>query len=175
MDDRKCLNCGGDLGRNKYYCCQKCRAEYIRNRKKCVVCGRYFYAPPSSGKKTCSKACEKIERSNSGKTGKSSQNLIAAQKAAIISPNSGRFETNVRAKSWVLQSPDGTIYNVNNLILWACEHADMLPGTPKQFAFGVRTIKQSLQGKKKRGCYQYKGWRLLAWYDENRARIKEKP
>lgn len=175
MNERKCLNCGGDLGRNKYYCCQKCRVEYIRNRKKCVVCGRYFYASPSSRKKTCSKECEKAERSISGKTGKSSRNLIAAQKAAIISPNSGKFETNVRAKSWVIQSPDGTVYNINNLILWAREHADILPGTPKQFAFGIRTVKQSLQGKKQRGCYQYKGWKLLDWCDENRARIKEKP
>ena len=92
--NQTCLNCGGDLGRNKYYCSQKCRAEYIRNHKKCVICGKYFYASPSSEKKTCSKACEKIERATIGKIGKSAQNLINAQKAAALSPNSGRFETN---------------------------------------------------------------------------------
>ena len=141
--NQTCLNCGGDLGRNKYYCSQKCRAEYIRNHKKCVICGKYFYASPSSEKKTCSKACEKIERATIGKIGKSAQNLINAQKAAALSPNSGRFETNAIAKSWVVQSPDGTIYNINNLSLWASEHADMLPGTPTQFSYGIRSIKRT--------------------------------
>lgn len=143
--NQTCLNCGGDLGRNKYYCSQKCRAEYIRNHKKCVICGKYFYASPSSEKKTCSKACEKIERATIGKIGKSAQNLINAQKAAALSPNSGRFETNAIAKSWVVQSPDGTIYNINNLSLWASEHADMLPGTPTQFSYGIRSIKRTIQ------------------------------
>ena len=173
--NQTCLNCGGDLGRNKYYCSQKCRAEYIRNHKKCVICGKYFYASPSSEKKTCSKACEKIERATIGKIGKSAQNLINAQKAAALSPNSGRFETNAIAKSWVVQSPDGTIYNINNLSLWASEHADMLPGTPTQFSYGIRSIKRTIQGKKKRGCYQYKGWTLLDWSEENKARTNEKP
>lgn len=92
--NQTCLNCGGDLGRNKYYCSQKCRAEYIRNRKKCVICGKYFYASPSSEKKTCSKACEKIERAAIGKIGKSAHNLISAQKAAVLSPNACFYPNN---------------------------------------------------------------------------------
>ena len=64
-----CLNCGKKLERNKYYCSHKCRAEYIQNMKTCVICGKKFPASPSSGKLTCSKECERIERANNGKVG----------------------------------------------------------------------------------------------------------
>lgn len=111
--------------------------------KNVLYAGNISMPHPHPKKKTCSKACEKIERATIGKIGKSAQNLINAQKAAALSPNSGRFETNAIAKSWVVQSPDGTIYNINNLSLWASEHADMLPGTPTQFSYGIRSIKRT--------------------------------
>lgn len=171
---RICLNCGKELGRNKYYCSQKCRAEHIKNMRKCIICGNEFYASPSSGKKTCSKECEKIERATNGKIGASATNLELAHDAAVKSPNSGQFETNAIAKSWVIQSPTGEIFEVNNLNLWAKEHEKLLPGTPLQFAGGIRDIKRTLLGKKKRGNYQYKGWRLLYWCEENNARINKK-
>ena len=107
----KCLNCGKDTGRNKYYCCQKCRVEHIRNKKKCEVCGKYFYVSPSSEKKTCSKECAHILKSNDGKFGAAKNNVKLAQIAATTSPNSGSFETNAIAKSWKIQSPNGTIYD----------------------------------------------------------------
>ena len=170
----KCLNCGKDTGRNKYYCYQKCRVEHIRNKKKCEVCGKYFYVSPSSEKKTCSKECAHILKSNDGKFGAAKNNVKLAQIAAITSPNSGSFETNAIAKSWKIQSPNGTIYDINNLSLWAKEHEDLLPGTVIQFVGGIRDIKRTKQGKKKRGSQQYKGWELLEWSEENKARIKNK-
>lgn len=165
-----CLNCGKKLDRNKYYCSQKCRAEYIRNMRKCVICGKEFYASPSSGKKTCGKECEKIERMRNGKDGASAINVKIAQEAAVKSPNSGKFETNAVAKSWIVKSPQGEVYEVNNLALWARKHEELLPGEPLKFVNGIRDIKRTLQGKKKRGCYQYKGWTLLSWSEENKAR-----
>lgn len=171
---KKCYNCGKEIiGRNKYYCSQKCRAEYIKNARECVICGKKFYAAPTSGKRTCSKECEKKERAKNGKMGASAENLKLAQDVAKISPNSGKFETNAIAKSWVIQSPDGERYEVNNLDLWAREHSNILPGTPLQFSDGIRKIKMTLQGKRKRGCYQYKGWMLIDWSEENKARTKE--
>lgn len=41
-----------------------------------------FPASPSSGKLTCSKECERIERANNGKVGASSKSLLLAQEAA---------------------------------------------------------------------------------------------
>lgn len=58
--------------------------------------------------------------------------------------------------------------------MWAKEHEDLLPGTVTQFVGGIRDIKRTKQGKKKRGSQQYKGWELLEWSEENKARIKNK-
>lgn len=165
-----CPNCGKDTRKNKVYCSQACRAEYLKNKRRCIVCGKMFWAAPSSGKITCSVECERANRSISGKTGASAVNAAKAQEAAKSSPNSGRYETNAIAKSWKIRSPEGIIYDVNNLSLWADEHADILPSDPKRFALGIRDIKRTIQGKKERGSTQYKGWTLLEWSEDNKAR-----
>ena len=171
MTIKKCLNCGMEiLSKNKYYCCQKCRAKYIRNKKTCVICGKEFFAPPTSGKKTCSK---KSERVKNGKSSLYARTMALAQKAAKESPNSGQYETNAVAKSWVIQSPEGKVYKINNLSLWARENEAILPSSAKLFAAGMRDIKRSEQGKKKRGSLQYKGWLLLSWSEENEARKRK--
>lgn len=168
----KCLNCGKDTGRNKYYCSQECRVSYIKNMKTCVVCGKKFYASPSSEKKTCSKACEHLERSEIGRTRSSSKRLILAHEAASKSPNSGRFDTNTQAKSWVIRSPEGVVYEIDNLKKWARDNEDILPSSPIRFYGGIIDIKRTFLGKRKRGYSQYKGWVLLSWSEENNARKK---
>ena len=65
---------------------------------------------------------------------------------------------------------DGTC-EANNLMLWAREHEELLPGTPLQFVGGIRDIKRTFLGKRKRGSFQYKGWTLLSWSEENKARV----
>ncbi len=165
-----CPNCGKDTGRNKVYCSQACRAEYLKTKRICIVCGKMFWSPPSSGRLTCSMECEITNRSVNGKTGASSANLEKAQSAAKLSPNSGKFETNAIAKSWKICSPEGTVYDVNNLALWSENHADILPSDPKRFTLGIRDIKRTIQGKKERGSMQYKGWTLLEWSEDNKAR-----
>ena len=144
-------------------CSHKCRAEYIQNMKTCVICGKKFPASPSSGKLTCSKECERIERANNGKVGASSKSLLLAQEAAEKSPNSGRFETNAIAKSWIIQSPEGKTYEINNLMLWAREHEELLPGTPLQFVGGIRDIKRTFLGKRKREAFSTKAGHYYHW------------
>lgn len=165
-----CPNCGKDTRKNKVYCSQACRAEYLKNKRRCLVCGKMFWASPSSGKITCSVECERANRSISGKIGASAVNAAKAQEAAKSSPNSGRYETNAIAKSWKIRSPEGIVYDVNNLDLWSREHADIIPSDPKHFACGIRDIKRTVQGKAKRGSTQYKGWTLLEWSEDNKAR-----
>ena len=60
--------------------------------------------------------------------------LEKAHQAAKASPNSAAVETNSRAKNWVIVSPTGEKYEVNNLALWARNHSSILPSTPGQFA-----------------------------------------
>ena len=104
--------------------------------------------------------------------------LAMAHEAAKTNPNTAPVETNWSAKSWVIVSPDGEKYEINNLALWAREHEEILPGSARQFADGIRRIKQSIQGKRKRPAYQYKGWTLESWSEGNLARkdfpVKEK-
>ena len=131
----KCLVCGNDKGRNKSFCSQKCRIEFLKNKKICIICGKTFYAPPSSGKITCSLECEKQNRSNKMKNNRMNEKILEkAHQAAKASPNSAAVETNSRAKNWVIVSPTGEKYEVNNLALWARNHSSILPSTPGQFA-----------------------------------------
>ena len=167
----KCIVCGKEKGRNKFFCSQKCRMKHIKNEKICAVCGKAFFSPPSSGKITCSIECEKKSRSAMMKNSESNRIILEkAHIAAKNSPNSAAVETNSRAKSWVIRSPEGEKYEISNLALWARENASIIPGTPIQFADGIRRIKQTLLGSKARGALQYKGWTLEKFFDENLAR-----
>ncbi|MEK8128636.1 hypothetical protein WMW72_12035 [Paenibacillus filicis] len=84
---------------------------------------------------------------------------------AALSPLTGRFETHMHAKEWVIQSPDGEIYRCRNLKNWIREHIDMFDGTLNQAWDGIVKIKYSAQGKRKNPVSQWKGWRLLEWGD----------
>ena len=166
----KCRNCGNDLKRNKYFCCHSCQREYYKKKNKriCPVCGRAFSCPPSSHQITCgNRTCENIYRGNKMETlrkseGKRRENWENSVKC-------GKKETNITAKTWEIVDPSGKHYVVSNLALWARENSEILPGTVEQFCGGIRDIKRTLEGKKKRGSYQYKGWRLCNYYDYNLA------
>jgi hypothetical protein len=146
--------------------------------RKCVICGMEFNVPPSSKKVTCSDPCrrERASRVNLGSKHPWSEssraklsergqteNLLKGTIAALESPLSGPFESNINALDWVIRSPEGTTYTVRNLNLWLRENADLLPGTPEQARAGIMQIKRSRLGKTKRSVNQWKGWRLLEW------------
>ena len=167
----KCLYCGGEVkDKRRKYCSRECYTKAIRGKKICAVCGKVFWSAPSSEVRTCGEKCEKELRRISGISGTSAENLRKAQEASKISHNSGRFPENAIAKSWTIQSPDGTVYRVNNLKLWAEQNAEILPNTPLRFSDGIVSIKRTLKGKKKRGSYQYMGWKLIEWSEENDLR-----
>lgn len=166
---KTCLNCGQPIaGRNKLYCNQQCRAEHLRHTHICPICGKEFYAAPSAEVHTCGAAeCESEWRSEHAEAAKS--NLPAAWDGTRKSPNSGRFETNVTAKSWVIADPSGRTYEINNLKLWCDNNADLLPVVPATFYRGIIDVKKTLLGTKKRGSKQYRGWTIVRWNDVNLA------
>lgn len=163
----KCVNCGKEIeNRNKKYCSQKCRTAFLRNYRTCVVCGKEFYANPSSGVKTCRRECEYINRSNNGRSEKYRPYLEKAWDAISTNPNVGSFDTNVHAKSWGLMSPDGKVYEVNNLAKWYRDNKEKLNlpySKPSDFITQMGKIKR---GKVKSAG----GWTLVWWSDENHAR-----
>ena len=146
--------------------------------KNCPVCGADFEAPPS-GKITCSPECATrwrrqahLGKSNSwsaearqrlAERGQAA-NLAKGAAAALKSPISGPFETNINAQHWVLQSPDGHIHAFCNLALWARQNAEALfQRTPTQVAAGILSLKRSQQGKLPRPANSYLGWTLIGY------------
>ena len=142
----------------------------------CAICGAVFDAPPSANRVTCSKACSKIFRSRKhlGKRNVWNQesrkklsargqtdNLRLGAAAAMASPKSGAFETNVNAKIWVLRSPDNRIFTVRNLNHFIRTNPELFDGTMEQAETGIRAMRQWQTGKCKRPVTQWKGWELL--------------
>ena len=142
-----------------------CYAVYKSNKKKCIICDKEFYDAPSSNTITCSKACSIIHRQKLHEQGVYAGTLEKAHEIAKNHPLTGKFETHMHAKEWIIQAPDGSIHECRNLKLWLENHVDMLDGTVNQAWDGITKIKYSMQGKRKFKSYQWKGWRLIKWGD----------
>jgi hypothetical protein len=144
--------------------------------RKCVICGIDFKCSPSDKKVTCSTAC-KSKRTSQTHKGKKypwskeakkklsekgvTENLKLGTLSAIKSPNSGRFESNVNAKSWEIISPDGEVFKIRNLANWCRENCHLFGKEPcdksaSQIAHGFFSIKKNMiKGK---GVITYMGW-----------------
>lgn len=151
-------------------------------KKKCVICGKEFDAPPSSKKITCSKECSTKRKSQSHKGVRNkwneeskkrlssvgeTENLKKGTEAARRSPISGPFETNQNAKHWVLKSPEGIIHEFDNLNLFIRSHPAWF-SNPKSASTALRASAACLAGRpspsrKNRQFTQYKGWQVV-WY-----------
>lgn len=160
-----CPICGRPLGRNKKACSRGCYAKLKTNYKICVVCGSKFPDSPSNLTVCCSAECSRQNRKRLAAAGVNSPALEKAHQALPNNPLTGRFDTHMHAKEWVLQAPDGTVYKCRNLMNWLREHENLLDGTVKQAWDGISKIKYSMQGKRKRPHNQWKGWRLLEYGD----------
>jgi len=101
---------------------------------------------------------------------KTIENLKKANDALKISPNSGRFVSNNRAKIWTLVDPSGNEIVVRNLLLWARENAGLFgkPNNDKsasQISSGFKAIaktlaaNQNVSGKPTK-AKTYFGWTL---------------
>lgn len=148
----------------------------VKNQKNCIICKKLFDCPPSSKKVTCSKECQRDYariRSTGRKFSNESRKKLSeiaqgrdmsklqklATAAALSSPKSGRFETNINAKYWKLESPDGKIYYCRNLRNWARQNCELFGMDTSEK--NVNTITSGLR-QAKRGKYvaTYKGWRI---------------
>lgn len=89
-------------------------------------------------------------------------NLKKGTPAARSSPKSGRFETNVSAKEWILLSPEGTEYKCRNLknfirtnpVLFGIDGSD--DKAVERVAAGFRTIKGNILHSRRGQTYH--GW-----------------
>ncbi len=127
-----CPICNKPLGRNKNACSMKCYAKLKSHYKLCIICGEKFQDSPSNLNKTCSSLCSVENRKRLAADGVNTAAMKKANEMASKSPLTGRFETHMHAKEWVIQTPDGQIYKCRNLKNWLREHEDMLDGTVRQ-------------------------------------------
>lgn len=161
-----CKGCGKPLPPDrKTYCNHSCRSAGMRQpfEKQCKVCGKLFPTVRSSIRVTCSAGCNSINRRRIANSGIAQKASDKAREVNPSLPHLGRFETHIHAKEWVIRSPDGTVYHCRNLMHWLREHADMLPGTPRQAWVGLANIKLSMQGRIKRTARTWKGWTVIDW------------
>lgn len=166
MERKKCPICKKPIGRNKICCSMECYAKYKSHYKTCIVCGKKFYDAKSNDTVCCSPKCSKKHRQDLYKQGVNKAATDKMVAARYSNPKLMPSPENINAKSWIIQSPDGAVYECRNLKNWLREHEDLLDGTVNQAWDGISKIKYSMQGKRKRPCYQWKGWRLIAWSDE---------
>lgn len=100
----------------------------------CPVCGKKFEQTGTeyhtSGQSTCSVQCHKALRSAIAT--KRMPDTIARpdvvnkrRHAVRMSPKSGAYETNTKAKEWRLCSPAGDTYIFRNLAKFIREHSDL--------------------------------------------------
>lgn len=158
-----CVVCGKPKGRNKKACSMSCYVLLKQNYKTCIICSSVFPSPPSANVKTCSPACSTVNRKRMAEQGVFNSALQRAHKRLPHSPLTGRFDTHMHAKEWVIQSPNGDVYKCRNLLKWCRDHEHLFDGTARQAWDGFTKIKYSAQGKRKRPINQWKGWRLLEW------------
>lgn len=149
--------------------------------KKCLVCGKEFKCSPSDKIVTCSRQCLSIRRgqvsrgrklsnkaranmSEAAKKKESYDNLKKGTPAAQKSPKSGRFDTNINAKDWVLISPEGIRYECHSMINFIRKNPELFgingdDESVNRCAAGIRTIKGNiLHGR--RG-HTYHGWTVI--------------
>ena len=148
--------------------------------KKCLVCGKEFKSPPSAKTITCSKECLSIRRSQVSKGKKISEeartklseaakkrnsyeNLKSGTHAAKLSPKSGRFETNVNAKDWILISPAGVRYECHSLSNFIRNNPDIfgMDGSDEEvrkFTNGLRAIKCNILHNRRGQSFH--GWTI---------------
>lgn len=149
--------------------------------RKCIICGKGFKCSPSDKIVTCSKECSRIHKSHvhTGRVNLWSQeskdrlsaagqtaNLKLGMEAAMRSPKSGRFVTNINAIDWHLVSPEGKHYYFHSLAFWLRQNCQELFGcTPdsreyKNVSSGLRGAKRAMLGGSY-GCCTYKGWSVI--------------
>ena len=148
--------------------------------KKCVVCGKEYSCSPTDKILTCSSECSRKRRSESlkGKEVKQhtreklseiakgkgyTENLKKGTPAALKSPRSGRFETNVNAKDWILISPAGVRYECHSLSNFIRNNPDIfgMDGSDEEvrkFTNGLRAIKCNILHNRRGQSFH--GWTI---------------
>lgn len=173
-EQKYCLVCGKALaGRQKKYCSKKCMGLSKQGYKICVVCGKKFKDSKSNQNCCCSHECSKIHRQSLNKTGVYHDTMNRMHQRYSEKIKEIGNERHWGTKHWVISSPEGKVFECDNLLNFIRDHQELFDGTINQAYDGIRKIKSSLEGKRKKPSYQWKGWKLISCSD-NKNRYKAK-
>lgn len=166
--DKICVVCGGVIKnkRNKRCCSYKCAGLYKQNYAICPICGKEFKKSPSDvTTKTCGSADCRLKCRDKNIL---SENIKYAHKKIKTNPITGHFDTHHAAVEWRLVSPSGELYEFRNLVLWAEQHTDLLPVSPrtgkrvttKTFYREIMRLKSDTE-KYTSANVDYYGWKIM--------------
>lgn len=151
----ECTHCGKFINRSE-----------STIRKPAESCGCLRKHNPMDGSRTITKVCPICEKPFQSLE---SQNKKFCSRKCFTKYRSENKQNN--AKLWRFVSPDGTIYECQDLKKWARENYRLIDPdtgnverTATNFANGMSIVKRSLRfpnGNFKAKAYQYKGWKLL--------------
>lgn len=157
-----CHVCGKPLPpKHRTYCSRNCQSLDLQHKKVCVVCGKEFKDSPTNNRCCCSVECSAKHREQLHASG--TYDVAVSHwldgKSKFHAEHSG--PDHINAKHWVIQSPDGKIYECRNLMYFIKSNPDLFDGTPKQAFDGFQKIKSTQKGKRKNPSHSWKGWRLI--------------
>lgn len=161
-EKRYCAVCGAELhGRQSKYCSKKCMGAAKQNYKTCPVCGKKFKMNKKNTTVCCSLECSKIHRGQLHKDGVYDQTMRELWGGALKKVEEIGPEKHWGSKHWVIESPDGKVYEVNNLWNFIRTNPELFDGTARQAFDGFAKIKQTMEGNPKRNEKSWKGWKLI--------------
>lgn len=173
-EKKYCLVCGKELvGRQQKYCSKKCMGLGKQGYKICVICGKNFKDSKSNQVCCCSRECSKIHRQNLHKSGVYDKALNIMHENLSKKIQEVGKENHWISKHWVISSPDGKVFECDNLLNFIRKHQELFDGTIRQAYDGIQKIKASQEGKRKRPTTQWKGWHLISC-TENKSRYQAK-
>ena len=85
----------------------------------------------------------------------------------LVKHNIPEVPEHMFAHNWVIQSPDGTVYEFLNLSYWVHHNKELLPGTPEQAYAGISRMMQGKQNA-------WKGWTIPGNKRPKRSDFKKK-
>lgn len=165
--DSICIVCGNAKPRKNKLCCNMaCYSMYRQHYAVCLVCDKPFKKSPSSDTRCCSPECASCHKKSQHKNGVYDLPVAKWQARKREYEHSHAGDKHQNAKSWVIQSPGGTIYKCRNLIAFIRDNPNLFDGTPKQAFDGFAKIKATMQGKRQKNpSHSWKGWTLVEWCD----------
>lgn len=168
-----CPICGAPLKRkNQKYCSYACAGKVKQNYKICVICGKKFLSSPSARVSTCG------DPTCTATFNRGISFAVGSAKYLSDYKKTTQPEHLPQSKSWVLQAPNGKIYECTDLSNFVRENLDLFDNKRhSQICNELYCLKASILGTNapRRRRSEWHGWKVLSWGEPNKKVVTPKP